>query len=80
MNIFLKATLGIFFAFIVQASSQEPTPIPTPTVDKDYHQLLDAARQSGLEEFQKQQPATPEEYREYVHLLTKLVEAQTLTE
>ena len=80
MNILLKAALGIFFAFIVQASSQEPTPIPTPTVSKDYHQLLDAARQAGVEEFQKQQPATPEEYREYVHLLTKLVEAQSLTE
>ena len=80
MNIFLKATLGISFAFILQASSQEPTPTPTPTVDKDYHQLLDAARQSGLEEFQKQQPATPEEYREYIHLLTQLVEAQTMTE
>jgi len=80
MNIFLKATLGIFFAFILQAPSQEPTPTPTPAVDKDYHQLLDAARQAGLEEFQKQEPATPEEYREYIHLLTKLVEAQTLTE
>lgn len=80
MNIFLKATLGIFFAFILQAPSQEPTPTPTPAVDKDYHQLLDAARQAGLEEFQKQEPATPEEYREFIHLLTKLVEAQTLTE
>jgi small-conductance mechanosensitive channel len=80
MNIFSKAALGIFFAFILQASSQEPPLIPTPAVSKDYHQLLDAARQAGLEKFQKQQPATPEEYREYVHLLTKLVEAQTLTE
>ena len=80
MNIFFKAALGLFFAFILQASSQEPTPLPTPTAGKDYHQVLDAARQSGLEEFQKQQPATPEEYREYIHLLTQLVEAQTMTE
>jgi small-conductance mechanosensitive channel len=80
MNNFFKAALGISFAFVLQATSQEPTPSPTPTVDKDYHELLDATRQAGLEEFQKQEPATQEEYREYLHLLTQLVESQTLTD
>lgn len=80
MNIFFTAALGIFFGFLFQASSQEPTPTPISAVEKDYHQLLDEVRQEGLEEFQKQKPATPEEYREYLHLLTQLVECETLAE
>ena len=80
MNIFFKAALGIFFGFLFQASSQEPTPTPTSVVEQDYHQLLDEVLQGGLEEFQKRKPATPEEYREYLHLLTQLVESKTLAE
>ena len=80
MNIFFKAALGIFFGFLFQASSQEPTPTPAPAVEQDYHQLLDEVRQGGLEEFQKRKPATPEEYREYLHLLTQLVESETLAD
>jgi hypothetical protein len=34
--------------------------------------MLEDARQGGLKEFQKQEPATPEEYREYLQLLTQL--------
>jgi len=78
MNIFFHSALGIFFGFLFHASSQEPTPTPTPAVEQDYHQLLDEVRQGGLEEFQTRKPATPEEYREYLHLLTQIVESNTL--
>jgi len=78
MNIFFKAGLGIFFGFLFQAVSQETAPTPIPTIEKDYHQILDEVRQGGLEQFQQRKPATPEEYREYLHLLTQLVESETL--
>jgi hypothetical protein len=80
MNIFFKAVLSIFAATALQAFGQDSTPTPMPDSKPDIHQLLDEVRQGGLEEFQKKEPATPEEYREYVHLLTQLVEAETLTE
>jgi small-conductance mechanosensitive channel len=78
MNIFFKAGLGIFFGFLFQALCQETAPTPIPTIEKDYHQILDEVRQGGLEQFQQRKPATPEEYREYLHLLTQLVESETL--
>lgn len=78
MNIFFKAGLYIFFGFLFQALSQETAPTPIPTIEKDYHQILDEVRQCGLEQFQQIKPATPEEYREYLHLLTQLVESETL--
>ena len=78
MNIFFKAGLCIFFGFLFQALCQETAPTPIPTIEKDYHQILDEVRQGGLEQFQQRKPATPEEYREYLHLLTQLVESETL--
>ncbi|MEI8294222.1 MAG: mechanosensitive ion channel domain-containing protein [bacterium] len=78
MNNFFKAVFGISAAFALQAFCQDSTPAPAPDVRPDTHQLLEEVRQAGLEEFQKKEPATPEEYREYLHLLTRLVESETL--
>ena len=78
MNIFFKAVFGIFLATALQVLCQEPATAPAPDARPDFHQLLDEVRQGGLEEFQKRKPATPEEYREYLHLLTQLVECETL--
>jgi len=79
MNIFLKATLGIFFTALLSSPAQEATPTPNPKEGKDYQAILDEAQKVGSEEFQKQEQATPEEYREYIHLLNQIVEADTLS-
>lgn len=76
MNIFLRATLA--FLLLLTAPLFGQTPTPSPSVDP--HLLLENARKGGFEEFQKSEPATPEEYQEYIQVLTQWVEAQTLAE
>lgn len=63
-------------------AAQTPAPSPSATASPaaDPHLLLEKARIGGLEEFQKSEPATPEEYREYLQVLTQWVEAVTLAE
>ena len=80
MNIIFHVALGFLFFFgsSVYCQSPTPTPVKASVVEKNSHAILEEARQGGLEEFQKQEPATPEEYREYLQLLTQLTEADTL--
>ena len=82
MNIFFQSAFGLLFFFGSAAfcQSPSPTPVEAPVVEKDTHAILEEARQGGLEEFQKKEPATPEEYREYLQLLTQLIEAETLAD
>ena len=82
MNIFFQPAFALLFFFGSVAFCQNPTPAPgeIPIVEKDTHAILEEARQGGLEEFQKKEPATPEEYREYLQLLTQLIEAETLAD
>jgi len=46
----------------------------------DYRSLLDEAVNGGFEAFETKQPATADEYREYVHLLGQVVEMRALLE
>lgn len=82
MNIIFRVAVIflLFFASAVYCQSPTPTPLEAPVVKKDFHAILEEVRQGGLEEFQKQEPATPEEYREYLQLLTQLTEADTLAD
>ena len=82
MNIFLRATLAFLLCLAAPLFGQTPHPSPAeqPSQPVDPHSLLETARAGGFEEFQKSEPATPEEYREYIQILTQWVEAQTLAE
>lgn len=82
MNIFFRATLAFLLCLAAPLFGQTPHPSPTeqPSQPVDPHSLLETARAGGFEEFQKSEPATPEEYREYIQILTQWVEAQTLAE
>lgn len=82
MNIFFQALLGFLLFFGATAFSRDSTPAPEgpPTPVQNTDALLEQARVGGFEEFQKQEPATPGEYREYLQLLTQLIEAETLAE
>ena len=82
MNIFFRATLAFLLCLAAPLFGQTPHPSPAeqPSQPVDPHSLLETARAGGFEEFQKSEPATPEEYREYIQILTQWVEAQTLAE
>ena len=67
------------------ATSPAPTPTaasnPTPTpLEPDYADMLTRALDEGFEGFQKTEPATPEEFRDYLHLLGQIVEMKTSKE
>ncbi len=55
------------------------SPAPTPT-SPDYANMLTTALDEGLEGFQKTEPATPEQFRDYIHLLGQIVEMKTFKE
>lgn len=67
------------------AFAQTPTPAsqPPPVAlerQQDYKALRDAVMNEGFEAFAKKEPATQEEFQEYVHLLSEIVEMQTVRE
>ena len=82
MNIFLRATLAFLLYLAAPLCGQTPLTSPSeqPSSPVDPQSLLERARTGGFEEFQKSEAATPEEYREYIQILTQWVEAQTLAE
>ncbi|MBU6182124.1 MAG: hypothetical protein KGR46_04865, partial [Verrucomicrobia bacterium] len=68
---------GALFLLIAPcAHAQSPT--PQPPAEPDYQSLLDAATAQGFAGFSQIQPASEDEYREYIHLLSQIVEMRTL--
>ena len=68
---------GALFLLIAPfAHAQSPT--PQPPAEPDYQSLLDAATSQGFAGFSQLQPASGDEYREYIHLLSQIVEMRTL--
>lgn len=82
MNNFLRATIFILLCWAVPLAGGAPTPSPSEesVLTVDPGPLLENARAGGFEEFQKREAATQDEYREYLQLLTRWMEAQTLAE
>ena len=76
---FAKTALAALLALALSATlhAQSPSPQPSPTPAPDYQALLDSATAAGFDGFSQQQPATQEEYREYIHLLSQIVEMRT---
>ena len=72
-----------FLAVSTQAQDPAPsvssTPATTPSAP-DYADMLTKALDEGFEGFQKAEPATPEEFRDYLHLLGQIVEMKTFKE
>ena len=72
-----------FLAVSTQAQDPAPsvssTPAPTPSAP-DYADMLTKALDEGFEGFQKAEPATLEEFRDYLHLLGQIVEMKTFKE
>ncbi|MFY8267994.1 MAG: hypothetical protein ACOVLK_01215, partial [Terrimicrobiaceae bacterium] len=62
------------------ASQGAPSPPSSSMPQPDYRSLLDEAVNGGFEAFEAKQPATADEYREYVHLLGQVVEMRALLE
>lgn len=74
--IFLLATI---VAGIAQTPAASPSASPVAN-EIDYSVLLRQVMDDGAEKFGKKEAATPEEYREYVNLLTQIIETQALME
>jgi small-conductance mechanosensitive channel len=76
---FAKTALAALLALVLSTTlpAQSPSPQPSPTPAPDYQALLDSATAVGFDGFSQQQPATQEEYREYIHLLSQIVEMRT---
>ena len=83
-------SVALFF-WLGSSLAQDPvsSPIASPTASStptpahpapDYAAMLSAALDGGLEMFQKTDPATPEEFRDYLHLLGQIVEMKTFKE
>ncbi len=75
---FAKAILPALLALALCAAlgrAESPSPQPSPT--PDFQALLDAANAAGFTGFSQQHPATEAEYREYIHLLSQIVEMRT---
>jgi small-conductance mechanosensitive channel len=60
-------------------STQAQDPATTPSAP-DYGDMLTKALDEGFEGFQKAEPATLEEFRDYLHLLGQIVEMKTFKE
>ena len=74
---FAKTILAALLALAFCAGSiraQSPSPQPTPA--PDYQALLDSANAAGFDGFSHQHPATEDEYREYIHLLSQIVRSE----
>ncbi|MFM8982857.1 MAG: mechanosensitive ion channel domain-containing protein [Spartobacteria bacterium] len=66
----------LLFAAAHCAFAQSPT--PQPPAEPDYQSMLDAATAEGFAGFSRIKPATEDEYREYLHLLSQIVEMRTM--
>jgi len=66
------------------AQTASPTPAATttsqPGTNTDYDALLKEAIDAGLESFEKTKSATPDEYRDYITLLSQITEIRALNQ
>lgn len=78
-------TLIAAFSLATGNVSLAQTPAPSPSASPaapeiDYSALLKQVMDDGPENFGKKESSTPEEYRDYVNLLTQIIETEALME